>query len=329
MHVLLPARRGRAAHGVQRDLRGPAAVRGPVPLRRRPRHRRGVGRRRARPLRGAAGPAAGPPRSRRHRRRAARGDQRRLDHGRPALARLPAGQAVPRRAAAAPGVPHDADGLVRAAALTGGRPAHRDRARRGGRGQPVRRHRRAAHPHRVPRGAVHRGRPRAGPPGPADTRRDALVHARRDPRSAPRRVRRRGRRVHRRRARRPVPAAGHRQVRGSLRHPHRLRGPRPGHRAPARGARVLARRRRRSRDARQRPVRRGVGQADAGLRRDLPRVARPARRATRSPTPAARAPASTCSTGTARAAPTASSHRRANRIPPPAPRAPAEGGDGS
>ena len=46
----------------------------------------------------------------------------------------------------------------------------------------------------------------------------------------------------------------HRQVRGALRHPHRLRGRGP----PARGARLQPRRRRRARDGRQRPVRRGA-----------------------------------------------------------------------
>ena len=66
------------------------------------------------------------------------------------------------RAAAAPGVPHDADGLVHPAAVAGRRrrPGHR-RGRRG-HGQPVRRDRRAADPDRVPRRAVHRRRRRAG-----------------------------------------------------------------------------------------------------------------------------------------------------------------------
>ena len=43
VHVLLPAGRGRAAHRVQRDLRGAAALHRAVPLRRRPRHRRRLG----------------------------------------------------------------------------------------------------------------------------------------------------------------------------------------------------------------------------------------------------------------------------------------------
>ncbi len=60
---------------------------GPVPLRRRPGHRRGVRRRRARPLRGAAGPAARPARPRGRRRRPARGHRRRLDRRPPAARR--------------------------------------------------------------------------------------------------------------------------------------------------------------------------------------------------------------------------------------------------
>ena len=115
---------------------------------------------------------------------ARRGRHRRgLDRRRPALAGVPAGQGVPGGAAAAPGVPHDADGLVHPAAVAGGRRAHRDRPRRRGRRQPVRRDRRAAHPDRVPRRAVHRRRPRAGAPGAAQARRDALLHARRHPRT--------------------------------------------------------------------------------------------------------------------------------------------------
>ncbi len=71
----------------------------------------------------------------------ARGHPRRLDRRRPPLAGLRAGQDLPGRAAAAPGVPDDADGLVRPAAVPGRRRARRDRPRRRGRRQPVRRHR--------------------------------------------------------------------------------------------------------------------------------------------------------------------------------------------
>ena len=109
------------------------AVRGPVPLRRRPCHRRGVRRRRARTSTRRSGPAADPPIPSSSPAHGTRGSVT-TGSRRPSATRLPAGQAVPRRPAAAPGVPHDADGLVRAAVLTGGRPAHRDRARRGGRG---------------------------------------------------------------------------------------------------------------------------------------------------------------------------------------------------
>ena len=65
------------------------------------------------------------------------------------------------RAAAAPGVPHDADGLVHPAAVAGRRRRHGHRRGRRGHGQPVRGDRRAADPGRVPRRAVHRRRRRA------------------------------------------------------------------------------------------------------------------------------------------------------------------------
>ena len=80
----------------------------------------------------------------------------RLGPGGAALTGLGADQHVPGRAAAAPGVPHHADGLVHPAAVAGRRRRPRHRPRRRGRRQPVRRHRRAAHPGRVPRRAVHR-----------------------------------------------------------------------------------------------------------------------------------------------------------------------------
>ena len=68
------------------------------------------------------------------------------------------------RAPAAPGVPDHADGLVHPAALAGGRRAHRDRPRRRGRRQHLRRHRVAADPGRVPGRAVHRRRHRTSSP---------------------------------------------------------------------------------------------------------------------------------------------------------------------
>ena len=63
---------------------------------------------------------------------------------------------LPGGAAAAPGVPHHADGLVRPAAVADRRPAARAGPRRRGPRRPVRRHRGAAHPGRVPRRALHR-----------------------------------------------------------------------------------------------------------------------------------------------------------------------------
>ena len=162
VHVLLPAHRGGAAHGLRRDLRRPAALHRPDAVRRR-QGARGRGHdRRARPLRG---PARGVPRPQRPR-GPARGREGRdpagLGAGRPALADLRADQPVQGGAAAAPGVPHDADGLVHPAALAGRRRGQGHRLRRRGQGQPVRRHRRAPDPDRVPRRAVHRRRRRAG-----------------------------------------------------------------------------------------------------------------------------------------------------------------------
>ena len=107
-------------------------------------------------LRGPARPVPRPLRPGRDRRGTAGGHSRRLARRRPSLAGLRAGQDLPGRVTTASGVPDDADGLVRPAALAGGRCAHLHRARRGGPRQPVRRHRQPAHPGRVPRGVVHR-----------------------------------------------------------------------------------------------------------------------------------------------------------------------------
>ena len=65
-------------------------------------------------------------------------------------------------AAAAPGVPHHADGLVHPAAVAGRRRRQGHRLRRRGRRQPLRRDRRPADPGRVPRQPLHRRRRRAG-----------------------------------------------------------------------------------------------------------------------------------------------------------------------
>ena len=65
VHLLLPAHRGRPAHGVLGDVRGAAALHRAGALRRGPGAGGGVGRERHRPLRGAAPDPARPDRSRR------------------------------------------------------------------------------------------------------------------------------------------------------------------------------------------------------------------------------------------------------------------------
>ena len=95
-----------------------------------------------------------------HRGRPNIGDLRRMAGRGPPIAGLRPGQDLPDRPAAAPGIPHHADGLVRAAALAGGGRDQPRRARRRGPGEPLRRHRRAAHPHRIPGGVVQRRRHR-------------------------------------------------------------------------------------------------------------------------------------------------------------------------
>ena len=146
VHVLLPAHRGGASHGLLRDLRRPAPLHRPDAVRRR----QGPGRRshhgRARPRPGSArglprsarpgGPAGG----------GAGGDPPGLGDRGPALADLRADQPFQGGAAAAPGVPHDADGLVHPAAVAGRRRGQGHRLRRRGQGQPVRRNRRAPDP---------------------------------------------------------------------------------------------------------------------------------------------------------------------------------------
>ncbi len=145
---------------------------------------------RPRPLRGAARRCSSTrttPRS--CARPSAAGIPRDWVDGRPAVADLRADQHLPGGAAAAPGVPHHADGLVHPAAVAGGRRRQGHRLRRRGQGQPVRRDRRAADPGRVPRRAVHRRRRRAGRRRPAEARRDALLHARHQHGPRPRRER--------------------------------------------------------------------------------------------------------------------------------------------
>ena len=120
----------------------------------------GVGRERHRPVRGAASDPARPAPTRGHRRRAGLRHLRRVARGRAAITGVRADQHLPGRAAAASGVPDHADGLVRPAAVAGGRRDQPRRARRRGPGQPVRRDRGAAHPDRVSGRAVHRRRHR-------------------------------------------------------------------------------------------------------------------------------------------------------------------------
>ena len=163
VHDVLPAHRGRPADGVLGDVRGSAALPRAVPLRRRPGHGSGCHPRREGPLRGAARPPARPERPRGARRRPARRHPGRLDRGGAPVPGLQAGQGVPGRAPAAPGVPHHAHGLVHPAAVAGRRRAARDGPRRGGCRHPVRGAVEPADPDRVPRRAVHRRRSGSGP----------------------------------------------------------------------------------------------------------------------------------------------------------------------
>ena len=179
VHVLLPAHRGRPADRLLRDLRRPAALHRAGAVRRRPGPRGGVDHGRPGPLRGPAQRLPRPPRPRRGARGRAGRHPAGLGAGGAAVAGLGADQQVRGGAAAAPGVPHDADGLVHPTAVAGRRHRPRHRSRRRGQGEPVRRHRRAAHPGRVPRRAVHRRRhAHAWTPSCAGSRRCAPTCAR-------------------------------------------------------------------------------------------------------------------------------------------------------
>ena len=119
-----------------------------------------------------------------------------------------------------PGVPHDADGLVRAAAVSG----HVDDRGRQLRVRSRRRlsgDRHAAHPDRVPRqpalGRRHGGHPQR----PQAPRGDAPLHARAEHHRRGRHGRGGRSRHDAARHRGHVPPAGDREVRGSLRHPAR------------------------------------------------------------------------------------------------------------
>ena len=194
VHLLLPTHRGRDPDRLLGDLRRPAALHRAGALRRRQGARGRGDPGRPRPLRGAALGVPRPERPRGGPRGRARGDPARLGGRRPALADPRADQRVQGGAAAAPGVPHDADGLVHPTALTGRRRGRSDRRGRRGQRQPVRGDRRAADPGGVPRRAVHRRRRGAGRRRAPEAGRDALLHARPQPRT-------RGRPVHPRRRR--------------------------------------------------------------------------------------------------------------------------------
>ena len=172
----------------------------------------------------------------------------------------------------------------------------RDRARRRGRGQPVRRHRRAAHPGGVPRGAVHRRRPRAGHARAAHGWPRCARTCAASTSAGPRRVDRHGRRDDRRRDRTTCT--------GCWPSPSTRSGTSSPRRTPSRATQLEelgVQPRLRGRPGHERPVRRGVRAGRPGGGGELPRAARAGRRATSSPTPTSCAAGSTCSTGTARA----------------------------
>ena len=114
---------------LRRDVRRPAALHRPDALRRRQGARGRLDHRRPGPLRGAARRLPRPVRPRGDPRGGEGRHRPRLGRRRPALPDLRADQHLPGRAAAAPGVPHDADGLVHPAALA----RRRRRRRRPGR----------------------------------------------------------------------------------------------------------------------------------------------------------------------------------------------------
>lgn len=266
VHAVLSADRGRVADGVLGDLRGPVALPGTGPLRRRPGARSRVGPRRQGPLRGAAANPVGPQRSPGDRRRARGGDLRRVDRGRPALADLCPDQHLQGGATAASGIPHHADGLVHPAAVAGGRRRQPRRPRRRGPGQPVRGVGIAAHPHRVPGRVVHRRGHRPGRGGAAQAGRHAVLHARHQPGAGHPAAHSGVGRSDRGTDVQHVPPARDREIRRAVCDSQRLcpLG------AEFRGARLFAGLRRRARHVRVRPVRRGQRRAGGGRGRDVP-----------------------------------------------------------
>ena len=188
VHVLLPAHRGRPADRLLGDLRRAAALHRPDAVRRRQGARGRLDRRRPRALRGAARRLPRPERPRGDPRGGEGRHRARLDRRRAALPDLRAHQHLQGRAAAASGVPHDADGLVHPAAVARRRRRQGDGGGRRGQAQPVRRDRRPADPDRVPRRAVHGRRRGAGRRRAEEARRHALLHARHQHGPRPRRL---------------------------------------------------------------------------------------------------------------------------------------------
>ena len=225
----------------------------------------------------------------------------RLDRRRAALADLGPDQHLRGRAAAAPGVPHDADGLVHPAAVA----VVDVVAETGEDAEDTGNLFAAIDALRIPVEYLAElftaGDAGAGDGGAQEARRDALLHARHQhgprPRDAsiPAAVG-----MTEEDDVRHVPAARDRQVRRALRHPGRARraGARPG------GARhrVQPRLRRRPRHGRLRAVRRGLRRAPTPIAvENFHMLAGAGRPPTRSPTRRPGRRGSTCSTGTARA----------------------------
>ena len=179
VHVLLPAHRGRPADRLLGDLRRPAALHRPDALRRRQGARGRLDHRRPGPLRGPARRLPRPVRPRGDPRGGEGRHRPRLDRRRPALPDLRPDQHLQGRAAAAPGVPHDADGLVHPAAVAG---------RRRRRARPARtpRTRATCSPRSTPCGSRSSTSPSCSRPATSrrwtrvlqEARRDALLHAR-------------------------------------------------------------------------------------------------------------------------------------------------------
>ena len=257
VHFLLSAHRVGTADGVLGNLRRAHPLPRRDALRCRPHSRGGERGEREGPVQGAARavprPACGRSPGAGARRRRARG----LDPGGAAVARLQDGDGVEGGAAAASGVPHAADGLVRAAAVADQRCRQRGTARRLRR---VARRAQPAHPGAIPRQSAHRRRRGAGGGGARAHARDARLHAR--PACGAARERRRAEAggLVQGRGRADVPLHGDRQLRGPLRHPDHAPRIRRKRLRPARRLRLLLRQRLLRRPVRGEPVRRQEAQ---------------------------------------------------------------------